>query len=292
MIIPFQWIGLFATLAVFAVMFAIGLMLGREQIEAALQRRVVLLAVVFAVVVPVPALAVLALKIFGLKGPIAVGIVLMAISPGAPVALRRSLAAGGSRSFAPVLQILVALLAIVSMPLWVAALNVVYAGHADILPWQLARQVLFAQLLPLCLGMACRAVWPERSRRLEPRLARVAGVLLVVLTVLALIDVWQVVFYAGPRSALAIVLLTALALAIGHLLGGPDPGTRTSIAISSALRNPGLALLVATLNNAAPAVTRTVLAYLVIAALTVVPYALWRHRVAAADRNHGERSAP
>jgi predicted Na+-dependent transporter len=82
MLIPFQWIGLFATLTVFAVMFAIGLMLGREQIAAALQRRVVLAAVVFAVVVPVPVLAVLALKLFALKGPVAVGIVLMAISPG------------------------------------------------------------------------------------------------------------------------------------------------------------------------------------------------------------------
>jgi len=30
MLIPFQWIGLFATVTVFAVMFAIGLMLGRE----------------------------------------------------------------------------------------------------------------------------------------------------------------------------------------------------------------------------------------------------------------------
>ena len=104
MLIPFQWIGLFATLTVFAVMFAIGLMLGREQIAAALQRRVVLAAVVFAVVVPVPVLAVLTLKAFALKGPVAVGIVLMAISPGAPVALRRALDAGGNREFAPALH--------------------------------------------------------------------------------------------------------------------------------------------------------------------------------------------
>jgi len=281
-----------AAATVFSVMFTLGLAIVVGEMRWVFAQAGRLARALFAVIVAVPVIALVVARLFDLERWAEIGIVLMAISPGAPVALRRSLAAGGSRSFAPVLQILVALLAIVSMPLWVAALNVVYAGHADILPWQLARQVLFAQLLPLCLGMACRAVWPERSRRLEPRLARVAGVLLVVLTVLALIDVWQVVFDAGPRSALAIVLLTALALAIGHLLGGPDPGTRTSIAISSALRNPGLALLVATLNNAAPAVTRTVLAYLVIAALTVVPYALWRHRVAAADRNHGERSAP
>ncbi len=50
--------------AVFVVMFTLGLMLGREQIAAALARRVVLAAVIFAVVVPIPALAVLIVKVF------------------------------------------------------------------------------------------------------------------------------------------------------------------------------------------------------------------------------------
>ncbi len=39
MLIPLQWIGLFAVVAVFVVMFTLGLMLGREQIAAALARR-------------------------------------------------------------------------------------------------------------------------------------------------------------------------------------------------------------------------------------------------------------
>ena len=59
-----------------------------------------------------------------------------------------------------------------------------------------------------------------------------------------------------------------LAVAIGHVLGAPDDATRTAVAISSAARNPGLALLVATLNNAIPEITRTVLAYLLVSALT------------------------
>ena len=74
------------------------------------------------------------------------------------------------------------------------------------------------------------------------------------------------------------MIVTALALAVGHLLGGPEPATRTATAISSAARNPGLALLVATLNAAPPAITATVLAYLVIAAVTLIPYVLWRRR--------------
>jgi BASS family bile acid:Na+ symporter len=99
-----------------------------------------------------------------------------------------------------------------------------------------------------------------------------------VLLVLVLINIWHVVIDAGWRAALAIVLVTALALAVGHLLGGPEPATRTATAICSAARNPGLALLVATLNHAPPAITATALAYLLIAAVTLTPYVLWRKR--------------
>lgn len=67
-------------------------------------------------------------------------------------------------------------------------------------------------------------------------------------------------------------------MTVGHLLGGPDPATRTAVAISSAARNPGLALLVATLNAAPPEVTATILAYLIVSALTLIPYVAWRRR--------------
>jgi hypothetical protein len=56
------------------------------------------------------------------------------------------------------------------------------------------------------------------------------------------------------------------------IFGGPDPATRTAVAIVSAARNPGLALLVATLNRAPPEITATALAYLLISVLTIAPY--------------------
>jgi BASS family bile acid:Na+ symporter len=203
----------------------------------------------------------------------------MAISPGAPVALRRSLGAGGHRSYAPALQIAVAVLAVISMPLSIAAFDEFYGADATVDPRHLARQVFTVQLLPLGLGMLANHLFPTQAASIEPRLRRLAGVLLIVLLVLALLDIWHVVVGAGPRVTIAIVLVTALALAVGHLLGGPDPATRTATAISSAARNPGLALLVATLNAASPGITATVLAYFVIAALTLIPYVAWRRRV-------------
>ena len=171
---------------------------------------------------------------------------------------------------------MVALLAVVSMPLSIAALDVVYAGEASIAPARLAQQVFIAQLLPLSLGMSIRHFAAARAERIEPALARAAKWLLITLVIMALINSWQAVLGAGLRTALAVVIVTGLALAVGHLLGGPVPATRTSVAITSAARNPGLALLVASLNDAAPEVGRTVLTYLLVSALTIIPYVKWR----------------
>ncbi len=277
-----QWLfTLVAVATVFTIMFDLGLAIEPGEFRWAIERPGLMARAVFAVLVAVPAVAWLVCRLLDLPRQAEVGIMLMAISPGAPVALRRSLGAGGHRTFAPALQISVVALAVVTMPLYIALFDEYYAATATIDAHHLARQVLVAQLLPLAAGMALRKLAPRAAGWLEPRLAQAGGVMLLLLVALALIDIWKPVITAGLRGALAIALVTALATAAGHLLGGPDPATRTATAISSAARNPGLALLVATLNSAQPAVIATVLAYLVIAALTLIPYVVWRKRAGA-----------
>jgi len=276
--VPGWILSIVAAATLFAVMFDLGLAIVPGEFRWVLKRPALLLKGLFSVLIAVPAIALVVTRTLELPRPVEVGIVLMAISPGAPVALRRSIGAGGHRTFAPALQIAVALLAVVSMPLSIGILNEYYRAQAVVDPQHLARQVFFAQLLPLGLGMAMNRLAGGAAAWLEPRLRRLGSLLLIVLLVLVLIDIWHVVIDAGWRAALAIVLVTALALAVGHLLGGPEPATRTATAICSAARNPGLALLVATLNHAAPAITATALAYLLIAAVTLIPYVAWRRR--------------
>ena len=278
MLIPFQWIGLFATVVVFLVMFTLGLMLGREQIAAALQRRVVLLAVVFAVLVPVPALAVLAVKLFGLTGPVAVGIVLMAISPGAPVALRRALDAGGDRAFAPTLHLSIVMLAVVTVPLTVAILDWIFAKDFAVTPLHIGRQVFFAQLLPMALGAALRAVRPALAARLETPLARTGNLLLAVMGLAVLVDMPAIVAAAGWAPMVAGVGITLGALAVGAAFAWRDPAVRPAGAIAAALRTPGLALVIATVNGAPPSVTAAVIGYALGLGLTIVAYLQWRKR--------------
>jgi bile acid:Na+ symporter, BASS family len=277
-LIPFQWIGLFAVATVFVVMLSLGLMLGREQILAAMQRRVVLAAAVFAVMVPVPAVAVLWVKGFGLVGPVAAGIVLMAISPGAPIALRRALEAGGHREFAPALHLAIVTLAVVTVPASVAILDWIFAADFTVTPAHIGRQVFFAQLLPLALGAALRAFGPALAARLEPPLARVGSVLLLVLGVFLLVDSPAIIADVGWAPTIAGVGMTVCALAIGWAFAWRDVEVRPAAAVAAAMRNPGLALVIATVNHAPPGVTSAVIGYTLGLAATIVAFLQWRKR--------------
>jgi bile acid:Na+ symporter, BASS family len=279
LLIPLQWIGLFAVGTVFVVMFALGLMLGREQIAAALQRRVVLIAVIFAVVVPIPAIAVLIVKLFHPGPAISAGIILMAISPGAPVALRRALDAGGDRRFAPALHLAIVMLAVVTVPASVLILDWIFSAEFTVTPFDIGRQVFFAQLLPLALGAMLRAWRPALAERLEPRAGRVGNLLLVALGVMALVDLPSILRAIGWIPSVAGFGMTIVALAVGAAFAGRDAEVRPAAAVAAAMRNPGLALLIATLNRAPAGVTEAIIGYAIGLAIAIIVYLQWRKRV-------------
>lgn len=276
--IPQPLLASVAAVAIFVVMLDLGLGIVVGEFRWVWRNPRIVVRGVLSVLVVVPLIALAVTQIFDLSRATETGIALMAIAPGAPIALRRSLGAGGHVVLAPALQILVALLAVVSMPLSVAVLDEYYAGKAVIDPLQVMKEVFVAQLLPLSLGMALRRVRPAAAAWIAPRLAPFARALLLALTVAVVVDAWQPAVDAGPGAGIAIAIVTVLSLAAGHLLGGPYESARTAVAVCSAARNPGLALVVATLNRAPPAVIAAILEYLVISALLVLAYVIWRRR--------------
>jgi len=282
LLIPLQWIGLFAIAAVFVVMFALGLVLGREQIAAALARRVVLVAVVFAVIVPIPVLAVLVVKLLQPGPAIAVGIILMAISPGAPVALRRAIDAGGDARFAPALHLAIVLLAVLTVPLSVEILDWIFGAQFTVTPLDIARQVFFAQLLPLALGAALHAWRPQLAAKLETPVSRVGNVLLLVLGMLALVDLPSILGRIGWLPSVAGFGMTVVALAVGAAFAGRDAAVRPAAAVAAAMRNPGLALMIATLNRAPAGVTEAIIGYAIGLAIAMIVFLRWRKRVSDA----------
>lgn len=278
-----------AITTVFTVMFHLGTGIVPGDLRQAARQPGLMLKGLFSVLIVVPLLGLTVVKCFDLPRPVEVGIMLMAISPGAPVVLRRTLDAGGDRTLSPAMQLAVASLAPAVIPLWIIGLDELYQSNATIDPLQLARQVLFAQLLPLSLGMLLRHFYPQRAEQFSDRLGGLANLLLVSMISLALYASWHLVAGAGWHALVAIVILTLLALTLGHLLGGPGASTRTAMASLSAGRNPGLALIVAAFNNAVPGVIAAILAYLFVSSLTAIPYLAWRRRLA--DKKAKENTA-
>ena len=281
-----SWLALLVLASVFTVMLSLGLMLGREQITAALQRRMVLAVLLFVVVVPVPAIAVLFVKGFGIKGAVAAGILLMAISPGAPVALRRAIDAGGHAAFAPALHLVIVISAVVTVPGSVAVLDLIFDKDFTVSPLDVARQVFIAQLLPLGLGAALRALRPAVAARIETRLARIANQMLLALVVALLIVLWPLLADIGWVPFVAGMTLTVCALFVGAACAWRDATIRPAGAVAAAMRNPGLALLIATVNKASAAVVAAVFGYALGLAVVVTAFVVWQSRRHGAAESH------
>lgn len=189
-----------ATATVFSVMLAIGLGIVPREFRWVWQHRGLVAKGLFSVLIAVPALALVVATAFDLSRPVEIGIVLMAISPA-----RRWRCAGQS-----------ARVAIARSPphfrsSWRCWRSCRCRCRSRCSTWctrgtrpsTWSRQVFTAQLLPLGLGILIRYAWPAVAAWLEPKLARIAAALLLLLAVLAVMDIWQVVVNAGPRIALA-----------------------------------------------------------------------------------------
>jgi BASS family bile acid:Na+ symporter len=239
---------------------------------------VVLAALLFAVVVPVPVIAVLFVKGLGIKGATAAGILLMAISPGAPVALRRAIEAGGHPAFAPALHLAIVMSAVVTVPASVAILDWIYEKDFTVSPLDVARQVFIAQLLPLGIGAALRAYRPAVAARIEPHLARIANAMLVGLVVALVIALWSLLEEVGWMPFFAGLVLALCALLVGAACSGRDAAVRPAGAVAAAMRNPGLALLIATVNKMPAAVVAGVFGCALGMAAVVTAFVVWQGR--------------
>ncbi|WOD37039.1 DUF202 domain-containing protein [Nodosilinea sp. E11] len=211
-------------------------------------------------------------------GRVAVGLGVLAAAPGAPLLSRRAAMAGSNPDVAISLQVTLALLAIVTTPLTLLVLSFLFApidASTDYLA--IAKQVFLAQVLPLGLGLAIRRFSGEQAANIGQLLSTVASTLFAVLLVFALGISVVVLPTIAWRGLVAIPLIVVFGLACGHSLGGPEMGARSAIATGTIARNAGMALFLLAANGAGNAIP-TVIAYVVIGALTALPYNIWAKR--------------
>lgn len=280
---------LLVSVALFTIMFALGAGLTGDAVLRLRRRPALVIRVLIGscVLVPLVALLLLKLPLSQAVSPSArFGLALMAISPSAPLTLRKAGKTGGDRELAAVFQACAAVAAIGSIPmladLYRSAFGI--AGW-DIGPREVALQVGQAQVLPLLAGLALARWQPRWAERLAGPLDRLANGLLLLLVVLVLVKSLPLLVPFAAANLLALVLMALMVLAalgIGYGLAGPQPGERTTVALVTSMRNPGLALLLATTYGAGlPGLKLAVLCYLLVTVLLSVPFLRWQRRMGA-----------
>ena len=138
--------------------------------------------------------------------------------------------------------------------------------------------MFFAQLLPITLGATLRAWRPAVAARIEPGFARTGNLLLALVAIMALVNLPAIIEATGWIPPLAGVAVTLCALLVGEVFAGRDSAVRPAAALAAAMRNPGLALVIATVNKAPPGVAAAIIGYTLGMALVVIAYLQWRKR--------------
>ncbi|MDB5772211.1 MAG: hypothetical protein JWM42_2585 [Burkholderia sp.] len=271
--------GLAVRASIFLIVFSLGLGATLEDADYLLKRPGFLLRSVAAISIIVPLFAVLLVAALPLTPVEKVGIVLMAVSPVPPVLPGKELKLGERKSYVYGLLVAASLLSIVIVPLTVSLLSAAFRVNVKISPGAVARVILISVVLPLAIGMIIRRIAPSSAQRTAPIVSKLAGLLLIVGVLPLLIGVapaiWRLI---GNGTVFAIMAVVIVGLLSGHFLGGPDPRDRATLAISSAMRHPGIALLIAGANFTDPQIAAAILLFLVVALVVTLPYQTWSKR--------------
>jgi len=224
------------------------------------------------VLVPLAAFALI--KLLSVSASAKTALLVLAVSAGAPLLPRRLERYSGGE-YAISIVVTTSLLAIVVVPLWVKLLAWHFDLAAEVSPFDVANTMAVAVFLPLAAGMVLRAVAPVPAERFADQASAICGITLVVVAMGLLATQWEVVLTAGWQGIAALVVLLLVALAIGHILGGPVAEHRTGLAIACATRHVGIALIVATLFRG-PRTVAMLATYVIASLLVTIPYLQWR----------------
>lgn len=260
-----QIIPLMITISLAGLVLAVGLHASVGDLLFVLRRPKLLIRAILAVIVIPPIASGLLVALLPLDPIVKAAIMLMAVSPVPPLVPGKELAIGGRKEYAYGVYVAMALLTLVSVPVVFAIASRAF-GRADHVSFAaIAGTVLAGVLAPLAVGMVVRRLAPAVAQRTWSIIYKISFVLV-------LLAFLPVLYAAGPAllemigdgTLLAMAAATVIALAAGHLLGGPDLRDRATLAMASSVRHPGIAMLIAgaVFNN--PRVTAGILLFLLV----------------------------
>jgi BASS family bile acid:Na+ symporter len=232
------------------VMFGLGLSLTWGDFRRVGQYPKAAVVALLCQVVLLPAVCFVVVWVFGLPAELAVGLILVAASPGGPTANLFSHLFGGNVALNITLTAVNSVLIVVTLPIWVnLAAGYFLPGGAGLgLQVDKLQQIFVMVLGPVAIGMFVRA--------LAPRVARWLNLPVRVLSVVVLVTVISAVLY-GERENLggyfvvvgaAALVFNVVSLLVGYgvpRLTGVEHADATAAGFEIGIHNTALAITVA-----------------------------------------------
>jgi len=225
-----------------ATVLSLGMTFTVGQLTAPLRRVWLVVAMVGLSSVVVPAIAWGIASALPIKDAYVDGLVLATLGAGSAGAIKAAqLAKKADLPLAVSLVVVLQLVNIASVPIW--------AGHvvsgASLSAWDILKSLLELVLIPLVVGLIARARYAEHAADWTAGLTKVANLALVVALAAGISVNWQeIVDLLGSWVLVASILIVAVALALGMVVGGSDAQTRTTTGLVSTMRFGSLGLII------------------------------------------------
>ncbi|MBX9764103.1 MAG: bile acid:sodium symporter family protein [Pseudomonadaceae bacterium] len=221
-------------------------------------------------------------KAFGLAPALAVGLMLLAASPGGTTANLYSHLAHGDVALNITLTAVNSVIAVLTMPL-IVNLSLAYFMEGDqALPLQFTKvvQVFIIVLGPVAIGLWIRSRFPGFALRMEKPVKIISALFLLVIIILAVVKDWQTFVDYAPLVGGAALAFNLISLAVGYWVPRLCKlSLRQSIAIGMeiGIHNGTLAIALALspmlLNNATMSIPAAI--YSIIMFFTAAAFGWW-----------------
>lgn len=243
-----QAIGILALITLVEMMVSVGLGTSfADFVAAATDPRLITRAVI-ANYVLVPVVTVGLLLLFRAPPMVAVGFLILAVCPGGPYGPPyTAIAKGNASTAAGLMVILVASSALLS-PALLRLFAGPFAGDQP-LTLDVARMSLtlvFGQVLPLMVGLAISRWRPAVAGKLIVPARRGAMLLNVAFLALVLTAQYRILLQIKALAWVGMLALLISCALIGWAAGGRDAGGRRAMALTTAVRNNGVGMVIAT----------------------------------------------
>ena len=225
-----------------ATVLSLGMTYTVGQLVAPLRRVGLVVAMVALNAVLIPAIAWGVAKGLPINAASVDGLVLATLGAGSAAGIKAAqLAKNAELPLAVSIVVVLQLVNIVSVPIWAGQV----VSGASLSAWDILKSLLLLVLIPLAVGLIVKARYPEHATEWTTGLVKVANLALVIAIAAGVGVNWQTIAdLFGSWVLAASVLIVAIAIGLGLLLGGRTVQTRNTTGLVSGLRFGSLGLII------------------------------------------------